>query len=106
MLTPSTNSRTVSVGNTTRIIWSYSGVEVFGLWSVNHENFCVMAEHERNFRLVRISDKKSASINLGGVYVGGPWVGHRKEIHIDRTLHIGESNFSAYTAGVSKIDLS
>jgi hypothetical protein len=59
--------------NTTRIIWTYSGTEVFGEWSANHENFCII-----NGKLVRISDKRSASLNMTIGRVGGPWVGRRQ----------------------------
>ncbi len=92
--------------NTTNIIWTYSGGEMFGLWSVNHENFCVMMSHERDPKLVRISDKQSAGISMGGVYCGGPWVGHRVEVPEDDTPPSTPANLSADDAGVSWVELS
>ena len=80
--------------NTTRIVWSYGGSEIFGLWSVNHEDFCVMAEDESNFRLVRISDKLSAPIDMDGLYVGGPWVGNRADAHISGSGAMRNSRLS------------
>ena len=92
--------------NSTNIIWTYSGGEMFGLWSVNHENFCVMMSYEKNPKLVRISDKQSAGISMGGVYCGGPWVGHREEVPEDDTPPSTPANLSADDAGVSWIELS